>query len=303
MKALQYRTFGVGPELVDIDRPKAGSGQVLLRMTAAGLCHTDIFLMGMDPLQLAFGELPLTLGHEGAGVVEEHGPGTSGVSIGQRVAVYARWGCGACHHCTAGRENICPKARELGIYSAGLGTAGALAECMVVDHARHLIYIGGLDPAIAAPLTDAGLTPYRAIKESLSKLDDGSTVTIIGVGGLGHLGIQIVKALSHTRVIALDLDDRRLELAEQAGADFTLLSTDAELVPTIRRLTDGRMSDVVLDFAGYQSSLDIAKLVVGIRGLVRTVGIGMGGAAIKVGFFLCNLNPTLVQVAGERCQS
>ncbi len=286
MKAVQYRTFGAAPEVVEIDRPSPGPGEVLLQMRAAGLCHSDSFIMNVPADQYSFGTLPLTLGHEGAGVVAELGAGVSGVSVGQAVAVYGPWGCGTCRACAAGHENYCERAAELGIMPPGLGAPGAMAEYMVVDSARHLVDIGDLDPAIAAPLTDAGLTPYHAIKGSLAKLGAGSTAVVVGVGGLGHLAIQMIKALSAARVIAFDVEQSKLDLAMASGADHVMTSADPHALAVVRELTDGRLAQAVFDFAGFQSSVDLARQLVGVGGDLRIVGIGMGGASVPVGFFV-----------------
>ena len=285
MKAVQYRTFGGSPEVVEIDRPVPGPGQVLLKVTAAGLCHSDVFVMSIPEEQYFLGTLPLTLGHEGVGTVVELGAGVSSVAIGQNVAVYGPWGCGVCHQCAQGHENYCERAAALAILAPGLGAPGAMAEYMIVDNARHLVDIGDLDPAIAAPLTDAALTPYHAIKASLPKLGAGTTTVVLGAGGLGHLGIQILRELSGARIIALDVDESKLQLARESGAHETLLSSDPEVVAKVRELTKGRMAEGVFDFAGFQESLDVARQVVGVGGDFKIVGLGMGGATIPVGFF------------------
>lgn len=285
MKAVQYRTFGGSPEVVEIEKPLPGPGQVLLKMTAAGLCHSDVFVMSIPEDQYFLGTLPLTLGHEGAGTVAEIGEGVTNVKVGQRVAVYGPWGCGTCHECAQGHENYCLRAAELNILAPGLGAPGAMAEYMIVDDARHLVDIGDLDPAIAAPLTDAALTPYHAIKPSLAKLGAGTTAVVLGAGGLGHLGIQLLRELSGARIIALDVDERKLQLAKESGADVTMLSTDQDVVAKVRELTNGRMAQGVFDFAGFQESLDVARQLVGVGGDFKIVGLGMGGATIPVGFF------------------
>jgi len=285
MKAVQYRTFGGSPEVVEVATPVPGPGQVLLKITAAGLCHSDVFVMSIPEDQYFLGGLPLTLGHEGVGTVAELGAGVTGIKVGQSVAVYGPWGCGVCHQCAQGHENYCQRAAELKILAPGLGAPGAMAEYMIVDSPRHLVDIGDLDPAIAAPLTDAALTPYHAIKASLPKLGAGTTSVVLGAGGLGHLGIQILRELSGSRIIALDVDEAKLQLAKESGADVTMLSTDPEVVEKVRELTHGRMADGVFDFAGFQESLDVARLLVGVGGDFRIVGLGMGGATIPVGFF------------------
>ncbi|MCM6763113.1 NAD(P)-dependent alcohol dehydrogenase [Rathayibacter sp. ZW T2_19] len=282
MKAVQYREIGGEPEVVEVEKPVPGPGQVLLRVTAAGLCHSDSFLMGLPEDQYTYG-LPLTLGHEGAGVVDELGEGVTGVEVGDPVAVYGPWGCGVCRTCASGRENYCPHAAELGITPPGLGSPGAMAEYVVIDDVRHLVPLGDLDPVDSVSLTDAGLTPYHAIRSVASKLVPGASAVVIGSGGLGHIGIQILKAISPVRVIVLDLSDEKLALAREVGADETLRSDDEGVVARIRELTDGEGAEVVLDFVGAEPTLEIARQVVAADGAVQIVGIG--GGVLPTGFF------------------
>ena len=183
MKALQYREVGSAPEVVDLPDPQPGPGQVLLRVSAAGICHSDQFVMSLPAGALGY-PLPLTLGHEGAGVVAALGAGVEGVAVGDSVAVYGPWGCGRCIKCAEGKENYCLNAAAEGIRPPGLGSPGAMAEFMIVDDSRHLVPLDGLDPVQNVSLTDAGLTPYHAIKNSLPKLVPGSTAVVIGVGVL-----------------------------------------------------------------------------------------------------------------------
>src|SRR3954451_18649250 len=221
MRAVQYRTIGSQPEVVDVPTPDPGPGQVRLRVTAAGLCHSDSFIMALPEEQYGYG-LPLTLGHEGAGVVDALGEGVSGVEVGEPVAVYGPWGCGLCHACATGAENYCQHAASLGIAPPGLGSPGALAEYMIVDDVRHLVPLGDLDPVATVSLTDAGLTPYHAIVSSLGAPPAGSTAVVIGAGGLGHVGIQILRAITGARVVALDISEEKRQLAGEVGAHEVL---------------------------------------------------------------------------------
>ena len=259
MKALQFTTAGAPPEVVEIPTPTPTGREVLLRVTAAGACHSDDFVMSQPPeMMTALGiSLPLTLGHEGAGVVEALGTDASGLAIGDEVAVFGAWGCGRCRTCQTGAEQYCERAGELGIRPPGLGAPGAMAEFMIVDDSRHLVPLLGLDPVKAAPLTDAGLTPYHAIKPVLSKLVPGSTAVVIGAGGLGHLGIQILKALSSCQVIVLDIGDDKLAFAQEMGADHAFTSA---------------LSAKIVHFQG-----DI-------------VIVGIGGGTLPVGFFTLPYN-------------
>lgn len=280
MKAVQYRQVGGRPEVVTIPDPVPGPGQVLLRVAAAGLCHSDQFVMSLPADQYIYG-LPLTLGHEGAGVVEALGDGAEGVSVGDSVAVYGPWGCGRCVKCAQGRENYCLNAAALNIRPPGLGWPGAMAEYMIVDSPRHLVPLGGLDPVQNVSLTDAGLTPYHAIKQAIANLGAGSTAVVIGAGGLGHLGIQILRAISGATVVALDVSEEKLALAREVGAHHTLKSDD-DAPAAIRELTDGQGASAVFDFVGAPPTVRIAAASAGNEGHVSIVGIG--GGLLPVGF-------------------
>ncbi|NUP35092.1 MAG: NAD(P)-dependent alcohol dehydrogenase, partial [Streptomycetaceae bacterium] len=280
MKAVQYVEVGAAPVVVDIPKPTPGPGQVLLKVTAAGVCHSDIAVMSWTAEQLPF-PLPLTLGHEGAGIVAEVGDGVRAVKAGDAVAVYGPWGCGMCLECAQGKENYCLRADELGIRPPGLGAPGAIAEYLLVDHERHLVPLDGLDPVETVPLTDAGLTPYHAIKKSLPKLLPGSTAVVIGTGGLGHVGIQLLRAMTAARVIALDVTEDKLALAREVGAHDTVIS-DADAAKKIRDMTGGLGAEVVLDFVGAPPTVATAGASVRVEGDVTIVGLG--GGTLAVGF-------------------
>lgn len=283
MKAIQYRRIGAEPELVEIPIPEPGPGEVLLEVTAAGVCHSDAFIMGLPEEQYTFG-LPLTLGHEGAGRVAALGDGVRGLEIGTSVIVYGPWGCGQCWHCAQGMENYCSRAAELNIVPPGLGAPGAIAEYMLVDSPRHVVPIGDLDPVTTVPLTDAGLTPYHAIKRSLGKLRPGSTAVVIGAGGLGHVAIQLLRHLTPARVVALDTSADKLELARSVGA-HEVVPSDANAAEEIRRITGSAGATLVLDLVGLQPTLDLSMEIAGVGSDVAIVGLGDGVAAARVGFF------------------
>ena len=289
MRALQHIANGRPPEVREVPTPTPTGGQVLIKVLAAGACHSDEFVMSQPSEGLgALGiELPLTLGHEGVGVVAELGPAASGVEVGEAVAVYGPWGCGSCHTCTTGAEQYCERAGELGILPPGLGNPGAMAEYLLVDDARHLVPLQGLDPVAAAPLTDAGLTPYHAIKPVLPSLVPGTTAVVIGAGGLGHLAIQMLKALSACRVVALDLGEDKLTFAREVGADHAFTS-DESAIEAIREVTGGRMADAVFDFVGMQASTALAPRMVHPQSEIVVVGVGDG--AIPVGFLTLPYN-------------
>ncbi|MFD8479704.1 NAD(P)-dependent alcohol dehydrogenase [Kitasatospora sp. NPDC059673] len=280
MKAVQYRTAGSHPEVVTVPDPEPGPGQVLLKVTAAGVCHSDMAVMSWPAERLPF-PLPLTLGHEGVGTIAALGAGVTGFTEGESVAVYGPWGCGSCAKCAEGKENYCLRARELGIMPPGLGAPGAMAEYLVVDDPRHLVPLGDLDPVRAVPLTDAGLTPYHAIKSSLPKLVPGSTAVVIGTGGLGHVAVQLLRATTAARVIALDVSEEKLELARAVGAHEVVLS-DGAAAAKVRELTAGLGAQAVFDFVGAPPTAALAGQLVAVEGDVSIVGLG--GGTLAVGF-------------------
>ncbi|KPG87672.1 NAD(P)-dependent alcohol dehydrogenase [Frigoribacterium sp. RIT-PI-h] len=283
MKALQYTQVGQHPEVVEIEKPSPGPGQVLLKVTAAGVCHSDEYVMSLSEEDYtAQGyPLPLTLGHEGAGVVAELGEGVEHLQVGDAVAVYGPWGCGRCHQCAQGKENYCVNAAAEGIKPPGLGAPGSMAEYMIVDDPRHLVPLGDLDPVENVSLTDAGLTPYHAIKTSLPKLGAGTYAVVIGTGGLGHVGIQILRALSGAQIIALDVTDEKLELAKHVGAHHTVIS-DEHAADAIREITGGLGVQAVFDFVGAKPTMATAVAVAAADADVTIVGIG--GGTVELGF-------------------
>jgi propanol-preferring alcohol dehydrogenase len=206
-----------------------------------------------------------------------------GIDIGTNVVVYGPWGCGNCWFCAQGQENYCSRAAELGIMPPGLGSPGAIAEYLIVDSPRHLVPIGDLDPVATVPLTDAGLTPYHAIKRSLDKIRPGSWTVVIGSGGLGHVAIQLLRYLSSTRIVALDVNDEKLEFARSVGAHEAVLSDD-RAADNVRKITGPAGASLVLDFVGFQPTIDTAMAVAGVDSDVTIVGIGDGKSAARVGF-------------------
>lgn len=280
MKAVQYRQVGGKPEVVEIPEPEPGPGQVLLKVTAVGICHSDQYIMDLPADEFTY-PLPLTLGHEAAGTVAALGDGAEGFAIGDSVAVYGPWGCGRCLKCAQGKENYCVNAAALGIMPPGLGSPGGMAEYLLVDSPRHLVPLGDLDPVQNVPLTDAGLTPYHAIKGALSRLGAGTTAVVIGTGGLGHVGIQILRAITGATVVALDVNDEKLQLARDVGAHHAVLSND-EAPAAIKDLTNGQGADAVFDFVGAAPTVKIAGASAASEGVVSLVGIG--GGLLPVGF-------------------
>jgi propanol-preferring alcohol dehydrogenase len=282
MKALQLTAWKQEPELREVPDPDPGPGEVLVRIGGAGACHSDLHLMhDFEPGLLPWGP-PFTLGHENAGWVEAVGPGVRGIEIGEPVAVFGAWGCGRCRRCLLGAENYCERQAELGAAGGGLGFDGGMAPYMLVPNARWVVGLGDLEPAAAAPLTDAGLTPYHAIKRSLHLLVPGSTAVAIGVGGLGHLGVQMLRVLSPAKVIAVDQREVALERAQDDGADHAVRAGD-DAAAEILELTGGRGADVVIDFVGADATMALGAAVV--RPLGHLTIVGIAGGSLPISFF------------------
>lgn len=282
MKALQLTAFKQAGELVEVDQPEPGPGEVLVRIGGAGACHSDLHLMhDFEPGLLPWNP-PFTLGHENAGWVEALGTGVSGLEVGEAVAVYGPWGCGLCRRCALGMENYCERPELTGGAVGGLGADGGMASHMVVPSVRHLVPIGDLDPAEAAPLTDAGLTPYHAVKRCLPLLTPGTTAVVIGAGGLGHMAVQMLRALTPATVVAVDQRQDALRLAESVGAHHGVVS-DGEAAATIRDLSGGQGADVVLDFVGVDATLALGAAASRVLGQLLIVGIG--GGTLPMNFF------------------
>ncbi|WP_372728279.1 NAD(P)-dependent alcohol dehydrogenase, partial [Nocardioides sp.] len=273
------------PVLSEVPEPEPGPGQVVIQVGGAGVCHSDLHLMSdFESGQLPW-EPPFTLGHENAGWVHRVGAGVHGFEPGQPVAVTGAWGCGTCARCRDGVEIYCENLAEAPVPGGGggLGLDGGMADFMLVHDSRFLVPLpDGLDPVHAAPLTDAGLTPYHAIKRSLAKLTPDATAVVIGAGGLGHMAVQILKVMSSAAVIVVDPLKAARDLALSVGADVAL-EPGEELVATIREHTRGRGADLVLDLVGSDSTLADAA------GMTRSLGdltiVGIAGGTLPVSFF------------------
>jgi alcohol dehydrogenase, propanol-preferring len=261
------------PELQDVPKPSPGAGQLLIKVGGCGLCHTDIGLMNRTKAEWFDTQPPFTLGHEIAGWVEAVGQGVIGFKSGEPVAVMPLWGsCGHCAPCRRGEENFCYFLTRM--IGAGIGYDGGLAEYVLAE-ARFVVPMGDFDPILAAPLTDAGLTTYTAIKPALPTLVPGTTAVVIGVGGLGLLAVQFLRTLCSARVIAVDNDKTHLQLAKEHGADNTLPS-DASTAGLIRDITSGAGANFILDCVGAEPTLRT-----GVAALARLGRLTLVGAALK----------------------
>jgi propanol-preferring alcohol dehydrogenase len=279
MRALRINTWHQEAEFVEVDEPSPSAGQVVIRIGAAGACHSDLHMMHGKGEGAPF-SLPFTLGHENAGWVHSVGDAVKSVEPGQPVAVYGAWGCGYCARCRVGMENYCEGMPGVGA-GCGLGIDGGMADYMLVPDSRYLAPLpDGLSPERAASLTDAGLTPYHAVRRSSQKLVAGSTAVVIGIGGLGHLAVQILKATSATRIIAVDTRADALALALSVGADIVIEGGDMA-ARDVRIATGGHGADLVLDCVGTEATLATAADCTRPLGDLTLVGVAGGSLAFS----------------------
>jgi len=275
MKAYRLLAWEQTPQLVEVEVPRPGPGQALIKVGGNGLCHSDL---GMLHISRELGEslgwrTPFTLGHEVGGWVEETGPGVSGLATGDAVAVISFSSDGTCPYCVRGMHNACAN----GGVGRGYGRDGGLAQYVVAD-AREIIKLKTLDPVSAGTLTDAGATSYHAVKRVLPKLIPGSTAVVIGAGGLGSFAVQFLRVMSPARVIAVDINEDRLRFAAELGAHEGLIGVDDNTAAELRRLTAGEGAAAVLDFVGIDATIGAGVAAVRKAGAYALVGAGMGAS-------------------------
>ena len=267
--------YGQPLELVERPDPKAQGTEVVLRVKAAGLCHTDLHIWegyydlgGGRRLNLADRGIkpPLTLGHEICGEVVSAGPGAGTVPVGTTMLVHPWIGCGECATCRRGEENLCLKSQSLGVVRPG-----GFAEYVIVPHPRYLVDLEGLDPASAAPLACAGLTTYSALKKLGDRLYQ-DPVVIIGAGGLGLMAIEILKALDGKGAVVVDIDPAKRAAAMSAGALQVIDGMADDAAKQVIKATGG----------GARSVLDLV-------GAPPTVTLAMGASARGGHIVICGL--------------
>ena len=264
-----YRVIAAGQaELVEAVRPRPGPGEVLLRVAAAGVCHSDVFIRQAPPALRM--HLPVTLGHEVIGVVEELGAQVTRWRAGQQVAAYVLEGCGACGPCRRGQDNLC----HTGYRGFGTHFDGGMADYVVLP-AGAVADADGLDPVAAAPLTDAGLTALHTVNGLVVRDGTPARMLVIGIGGLGHLALQIAVHRWPAEIIAVDRDPKRLSLARSLGANQGVIADGSEAAAVLD-LAGGREVDAVLDFVGTDATLRLAAAVTNRGAQIVVAGLGGG---------------------------
>lgn len=297
MKAVRLHEYRVpfdrsGVALEEVPDPKITDPfDVIVKIAGAGVCRTDLHLIeAVWRDSLGNPALPYTLGHENAGWIEEMGSAVQGFSKGDPVILHPLITCGLCRACRTGYDMACEK----GVFPGLDGTDGGYAEYVKTSVRAVIKLAPGTDPAPLAPYADAGITAYHAVKvKAAPYIYPGTTAVVLGIGGLGHFGVQLLKATTTARVIAMDKAPERLEFARRLGADETVLVGEDGGVAGVLDATDGRGADVILDFVAEHGTPEKALqflrparggtyIVIGYGGVVAPTTLDMINKEINI---------------------
>jgi NAD+-dependent secondary alcohol dehydrogenase Adh1 len=269
VKAARLHAYREPLKIDEVDEPKlTGPLDVIVRIGAAGLCRTDLHIQEGQWAEIQNPTLPYIPGHENAGWVHEIGSGVSNVEVGDTVIVHPLITCGQCRACRAGNDMHC----ENGEFP-GLGRDGGFAEFLQTS-ARSVVKLDpSLEPASIAALADAGLTAIHAVKRALPLLGPGTRAVVIGAGGLGHIGIQCLRALTSAEVIVTDPNEDALALAREVGAHHTV-KVDGSHVQAVQEITDGVGAEAVIDFVGEKGAVGDGIAMLRNGGSFFVIGYG-----------------------------
>jgi propanol-preferring alcohol dehydrogenase len=259
-----------GLTIEEIDRPEVDrSDGVLVEVEGAGWCQTDNHIIEGMWEQYVSQPLPMTLGHENAGEVVAVGEEVQLVSEGDKVICHPVQTCGTCRPCRQGETMYCENDKF-----NGLTTDGGFAEYLHTNERAVIPLPDGVEPIDIAPHADAGITAYHAAKKAVRELNPGDHAVVIGIGGLGHIGLQCVDAMSAAKITAVDLKDSALELADGYGADHLLNPSEDDVVDTIDAITDGKGAAQVMDFVGADVTTEYAPDITAAGGDHHIIGYG-----------------------------
>ena len=260
MKAVRVHEYGRRLSVDEVGEPAIGGPlDVLVRVGAAGLCRTDLHIVEGQWAEKSGVQLPYVIGHENAGWVREVGSAVTNVAPGDAVILHPFVTCGLCRPCRSGDDVHCENSKF-----PGIDTDGGMAE-LLLTNARSVVKLAdGLEPAAVAALADAGLTAYHAVRKAIPLLYPGTTCVVIGAGGLGHIGIQCLLAMTATRVVVIDPNEKARELAQQLGAHEVRADGDG--------LEDS--AHVVLDFVGEQGAERAGPAMTRRAGSYYVIGYG-----------------------------
>jgi alcohol dehydrogenase, propanol-preferring len=270
-------------QIQQLETPKPKGSQVLVKVNSSGVCHSDIHLWqggyegpGGQFLKTTDRgvKYPLTPGHEIAGTVESMGEEAEGFSKNQNVIVFPWIGEGLCPACRIGQENLCDKPRSLGIY-----TDGGYAEYVLVPSYKYLVKLDeDMDLDASATLSCSALTAYGAVRNAV--LNPYDNLVVVGAGGLGLMAMQLAKSITGSKIIAMDLDDNKLDVAKKNGADNTINSKKEDPVKAIMELTDKMGADAIIDFVNASKTVETDMQLLRRRG--KLVLVGLFGGELKL---------------------
>jgi NAD+-dependent secondary alcohol dehydrogenase Adh1 len=270
VNAARLHEYHQALKLEQVDEPKAtGPFDVIVKIGAAGLCRTDLHIQEGQWAEKSEVVLPYTPGHENAGWVHEIGSGVSNVEVGDTVIVHPFISCGLCTPCRRGDDMHCINGSF-----PGINRDGGFAEFLLTS-ARSVVKLDpSLEPASIAALADAGLTAIHAVKKAIPVLGAGTKVVVIGAGGLGHIGIQCLKAYTPTEIIVVDPSEKALALAKELGADHTIKVEGSSHIDTVQELTDGMGAEAIIDFVGEKGAVEDGVAMIQDGGFYYVIGYG-----------------------------
>jgi NAD+-dependent secondary alcohol dehydrogenase Adh1 len=270
MKAARLHDYHQALQLDSVEEPKAtGPFDVVVKIGAAGLCRTDLHIQEGQWAEKSQVQLPYTPGHENAGWVHEVGSGVTNVELGDTVIVHPFISCGLCTPCRRGDDMHCVNGSF-----PGIDRDGGFAELLLTS-ARSVVKLDpSLEPASIAALADAGLTAIHAVKKAIPVLGAGTKAVVIGAGGLGHIGIQCLKAYTPTEIIVVDPSEKALALAHELGADHTVKVKDGKHIDAVQELTDGIGAEAIIDFVGEKGAVEDGIAMIQNGGFYYVIGYG-----------------------------
>ncbi|MEJ7703607.1 MAG: NAD(P)-dependent alcohol dehydrogenase [Geodermatophilaceae bacterium] len=269
MKAVRLHEYHQLPVVEEVAEPSIqGPLDVIVKIGGAGVCRTDLHIVEGQWAEAMGVALPYTIGHENAGWVHDIGAAVTNVEVGDTVILHPTPTCGLCRACRAGNDMHCSNSAF-----PGLSTDGGMAEYLLTSARACVKLDPQTKPEDVAALADAGITAYHAVRKAIPLLYPGTTCVLIGAGGLGHIGIQCLAALTATRIVVVDRNPDALKLAEQLGADHTVVA-DGGQVDAVMGLTDGTGANVVLDFVAEQGAEQDGFAMTGGGGSYYVIGYG-----------------------------
>ena len=269
MKAVRLHGYHQQPVVEDVPEPVVkGPLDVIVKIGGAGVCRTDLHIIEGQWDAAMHPTLPYTIGHENAGWVHEIGSAVTNVQVGDTVILHPTPTCGLCQACRAGNDMHCSNSTF-----PGLDSDGGMAEYLLTSARACVKLDPTTKPEDVAALADAGITAYHAVRKAIPLLPPGTTCVVIGAGGLGHIGVQCLAALTATRIIVVDRNPEALKLAEQLGADQTVVA-DGNQVQAVLDLTGGAGANVVLDFVAEQGAEQDGFAMTAAGGSYFVIGYG-----------------------------